>query len=61
MGRFTEKFKFMTRHSRADFSREQTVDHWKRELVELMIRSGNFKFKNEPDEEEDKNVSTHTD
>lgn len=61
MGNFTKRFKFMNRHKQADFSRPETLAHWKRELVDLMIRSGMVTFKNEPDEQEDKNISEHTD
>jgi uncharacterized protein YegJ (DUF2314 family) len=60
MGNFSKRFKFMNRHKQADFSREQTLAHWKRELVDLMIRSGMVTFKKDEDEE-DKNVSEHTD
>ena len=60
MGNFSKRFKFMNRHKQADFSRSETLVHWKRELVDLMIRSGMVTFKNEPDEE-DKNISEHTD
>lgn len=56
MGTFTKKFKFMTRHKNADFSREKTIEHWKRELVELMIRSGLVRFKDD-DFEDNKNMS----
>lgn len=62
MGNFSKRFKFMNRHKNADFTREATLTHWKRELVELMIRSGMVSFKNEGDDEQtDKNVSEHTD
>lgn len=62
MGNFSKRFKFMNRHKQADFSRPETLAHWKREFVDLMIRSGMVSFKNEDDDEQaDKNVSEHTD
>lgn len=49
MGNFTEKFKFMNRHKNSDFSRESTVEHWKRELVDLMIRKGLVTYEKDTD------------
>ncbi len=51
----------MTRHKNADFTREATLVHWKRELVDLMIRSGLARYEPETEEQDDKNISTHTD
>lgn len=51
----------MNRHKNADFSKEETLVHWKRELVDLMIRSGMVRFEPDNDEQDDKNISEHTD
>jgi hypothetical protein len=44
MGNFTKKFKLMNRHKNSDFTREQTLQHWKREFVDMLIRSGRYKI-----------------